>query len=242
MGFTVLQELFTSSEIESLQSDYRRLHAEAMALVHQSDKARERVWMENDEETRSVYWRCDDDENEKVILQAGEGRYDLHTGFVSDTAARLARNPQLMRLMEVVLGAPSTFSCHTSFILSQPDSQDQYWHRDTDTFQKSGSDGSVLVHMEDFYFTVLVPITVDVTTLNGPTEFMVGSHKTTADTFAFLQRQQVCAPVGSALVFNGKINHRGMGNSSALERPILYFVFSKRWYNDSYRAGLKDDA
>ena len=60
---------------------------------------------------------------------------------------------------------------------SQAGSAHQYWHRDTDTLQNYSTDGKELVTLDDFYFSVLIPITVPITLDNGPTEFMVGSHR-----------------------------------------------------------------
>jgi hypothetical protein len=70
---------------------------------------------------------------------------------------------------------------------------------------------------------------------------MVGSHRATSDSFPCLPTALACVPVGSALLFNGKINHRGLGNSGGEERPVIYCVFHKRWYSDWYRAGLGEE-
>ena len=69
----------------------------------------------------------------------------------------------------------------------------------------------------------------------------MGSHRTTSDSFSSLSTAQACAPVGSALLFNGKMNHRGLGNPGDVERPVIYCVFHKRWYSDWYRAGLGEE-
>ena len=46
-------------------------------------------------------------------------------------------------------------------------------------------------------------------------------------------------PLGSALLFNGKINHRGTSNASQRDRPAIYTVYHKLWYNDQYRKGVE---
>jgi ectoine hydroxylase-related dioxygenase (phytanoyl-CoA dioxygenase family) len=46
--------------------------------------------------------------------------------------------------------------------------------------------------------------------------------------------------LGNALVFNGKINHRGTANGSNADRPVIYRVFHKQWYNDQFRVGIDD--
>ena len=109
-----------------------------------------------------------------------------------------------------------------------------------DYLTNEGTDGSKLVQMDDFLFTCLIPCTVPVTTNNGPTEFYVGSHREPAQNFDQCERTFATCPLGSALLFNGKINHRGTGNPSSEDRPVLYLVFHKRWYNDAFRVGIDD--
>ena len=94
--------------------------------------------------------------------------------------------------------------------------------------------------MDDFLFTVLIPITVPVTMDNGPTEFMVGSHREPAQNYDSLEKAKSGCPLGSALVFNGKLNHRGTANKSSEDRPVIYRVYHKRWYNDQFRVGIDD--
>jgi ectoine hydroxylase-related dioxygenase (phytanoyl-CoA dioxygenase family) len=94
------------------------------------------------------------------------------------------------------------------------------------------------VLLDDFYFTCLIPITVPLTLDNGATEFMVGSHRRGASKFDHLELARAEVPIGSALLFNGKANHRGGANNSSHERPVLYKVYHKRWYNDQFRKGV----
>ena len=97
-----------------------------------------------------------------------------------------------------------------------------------------------MVKLDDFYFTVLIPCMVDVTMENGPTQFYAGSHRQAADEYDENSLEYACAPLGSALVFNGKTNHRGSANRSTADRPVIYQVWHKMWYNDNYRAGIED--
>ena len=48
--------------------------------------------------------------------------------------------------------------------------------------------------------------------------------------FGQLERAYAQCPVGSALLFNGKMNHRGTGNASQADRPCIYTVYHKQWY------------
>jgi ectoine hydroxylase-related dioxygenase (phytanoyl-CoA dioxygenase family) len=130
------------------------------------------------------------------------------------------------------------FTNYAGIILSQAGSSDQYWHRDTHTLSNTRTDGKELILLDDFYFTVLIPITVPFTIENGATEFLIGSHRLSADQFANGATVQMEVPLGSALVFNGKISHRGKANFSDRDRPALYLVYHKKWYNDQFRKGI----
>jgi ectoine hydroxylase-related dioxygenase (phytanoyl-CoA dioxygenase family) len=83
-------------------------------------------------------------------------------------------------------------------------------------------------------------VTVPVSIENGATEFMVGSHRQPAKNFGDLELTKAEVPLGSALVFNGKINHRGTKNESLEDRPVIYRVFHKKWYNDQFRKGIDE--
>ena len=101
----------------------------------------------------------------------------------------------------------------------------------------SDSDGTKLIEMDDFYYTVLIPL-VAMDKVNGTTEFMLGTHKKTAGEFSKSEHKQFDVALGDVLIFNGKINHRGRTNHSTEERPVIYNVYYKGWYNDSYREGV----
>lgn len=239
-GFTIVDNLFGPEEIELMQADYASIKSRAERILS-SEPSRPRVWIENGKTTTSRYWKCSDsDIGEQVILQAGEGRYDLWKGFKSGFfgSESIVRNARLTSLMDRLLVCD--YGQYNGVIMSSPGSSDQYFHRDTDELSNNKeSGGETLQAVDDFYFTCLIPITADVTSLNGPTEFQVGSHRRLSSEFEGLERAEVCVPVGSALLFNGKINHRGNGNRSDSDRPVIYSVYHKLWYNDQFRKGVE---
>ena len=69
------------------------------------------------------------------------------------------------------------YTSYGGVVYSSAGSGDQYWHRDTNNLANRSTEGGQLITLDDFYFTVLIPVAVPVTTENGATEFMVGSHK-----------------------------------------------------------------
>ena len=241
-GFTVVRDIFTPEEIEEMKKSYALIRSKANFVLSSTDSL-ERRWEENGQETISKYWKYREthlpQSQNCIVLQAGEGRYDLWKGFASMIPDHILNNQRIEQLMKNLL--KNNYSKYSGVIMSNPSSKDQYFHRDTDCLQNSGSDGRLLVQMDPFYFTVLIPISVEMTLLNGTTEFMVGSHRKSANEFGDLPLVQAKVPLGSAIVFDGKINHRGKGNGSDEERPCIYQVYHKRWYNDQFRNGVCED-
>lgn len=233
-GFTVLHHLFSPDEVEQMSHRFQVIKDRAFHIIENTPPI-ERLFAETNQHLQSFYWKM---ENE-LILQAGRGRYDFYRGFSKDLFSSAARlpHPILEELMTKLMGGE--FTSYSGVIHSMIGSEDQYWHRDTNTLDNVGSDGAQLVLLDDFYFTVLIPIKVPFTEANGTTEFVAGSHRLSAKESAACEKAQLEVPLGSALVFNGKIIHRGRANQSSEDRPVLYIVYHKKWYNDHYRKGIE---
>ena len=234
-GFTVLHHVLSPQDIQELSTNFHKAKEKAFHIIEGSPPV-VRHFSENNTQNQSIYWKTD----RELILQAGKGRYDFYRGFQDDFfhSDRVLHNQTLEALMRNLM--IDEFTNYSGVVHSTVGSLDQYWHRDTHTLTNFGSDGSKLVTMDDFYFTILIPITVPFTKENGTTEFLVGSHRLPSSDFDKCPHAQVEVPLGSVLVFNGKINHRGRANLSDEDRPALYLVYHKKWYNDQYRRGVPD--
>jgi len=235
-GFTIVEEIFTKDEIKQLQEDYLKIKERAQYIIDNIPPL-PREWEESGVVTRSQYWKTDTE----LMLEAGVGRHDLYKGFSRGFLAHpnVRNNPVISKILKEIL--VSAYNTYQGVILSAPNSGTQYWHRDTDTLQNRGTCGKQMVQLDDFYFTVVMPCLVDVTMENGPTQFYAGSHRQSADEYDENSLEYACAPLGSAILWNGKINHRGTSNQSSTDRPMIYQVWHKMWYNDNYRAGVDDD-
>ncbi len=258
-GFTVVHNVFTKEQIDQLRDDYQLLKKKAENIM-ESSPGKMRIMEENNQKIESRYWKQHQEqdttsskiEEPALILQAGKGRYDLYKGFGgSDVGAfgtdMVLKNPVIGSLIEKLL--ISEYTSYTGVILSTVGSSDQYWHRDTDTLNNTNTNGGEMVKLNDFYFTCLVPCIVPFNTSNGATEFVAGSHRLAADEFPhtattnggikLISEFASDVPLGSALLFNGKCNHRGTANNSTADRPAIYTVYHKMWYNDQYRKGIE---
>jgi hypothetical protein len=72
---------------------------------------------------------------------------------------------------------------------------------------------------------VFVPL-IDLTLRNGPTEFVSGSHILGYDDF---DRSKVVIPevaAGTPIIFDYRLGHRGLSNTSNVCRPIVYCTYA----------------
>ena len=81
-GFTVVPDVFSPAQLQELKRDYALIHAKAEDIMRNT-QARRRDMEENNSSIESQYWKvaATADTPEKLILQAGKGRYDLYKGF-----------------------------------------------------------------------------------------------------------------------------------------------------------------
>ena len=103
---------------------------------------------------------------------------------------------------------------YSGAVSSFPGADTQGWHVDGE--------------LEGLY-TLFVPL-VDITAENGGTEFRPGTHMDER-----VDRASVIATprVGSVVLFDYRILHRGLANSSKYPRPIMYAVYARRGVEDT---------
>merc|ERR1712166_609797 len=171
-GFTVVPNIFDSNVIQALKDDFEVIKAKAFDMIN-NIPPKPRVFEENGEVTRSEYWKKAD----ALIMQAGEGRYDFYKGFAHGTfsGTEIVKNPVIEEIMDLAMNGE--YTSYGGVVHSSAGSGDQYWHRDTNNLSNKGTEGDKMVQLDDFYFTVIIPVTVPVSIENGATEFMVGSHR-----------------------------------------------------------------
>ena len=71
---------------------------------------------------------------------------------------------------------------------------------------------------------------------NGPTEYVPGTH---ADYVLKAASKIPHLPAGGALLFDYRLKHRGLGNHSTVERPLLYLTYSRPFWLDVYNFDKK---
>ena len=103
----------------------------------------------------------------------------------------------------------------------------QRWHKDGD--HENGESPNAL--------TVFVPLQ-PLTAANGPTEFRLGSHRRRANDAKRMRQDGVAVmcDAGDALLFDYRIDHRGLANASDADRLVFFLAFARPSFRDEKNA------
>jgi hypothetical protein len=103
----------------------------------------------------------------------------------------------------------------------------QRWHKDGD--HENGESPNAL--------TVFVPLQ-PLTAANGPTEFRLGSHRRRANDAKRLRQDGVAVTcdAGDALLFDYRVDHRGLANASDEDRLVFFLAFARPAFRDEKNA------
>ena len=161
----------------------------------------------------------------RTVLFLKEGRYDLDSDFGIFQSHKLLANKTIISIVDETI--KSNYMSYAGSLPSIPHSKHGDWHRDVYSLFNNEQ---LELELPVFYLTVLIPL-ADIDKINGATEFIVGSHKRIGKSG---ERVIAEAKVGSAIVCNGMVYHRGRANKSNSDRHMLYVVYCKRWYSDYF--------
>ena len=103
----------------------------------------------------------------------------------------------------------------------------QRWHKDGD--HENGESPNAL--------TVFVPLQ-PLTAANGPTEFRLGSHRRRSNDAKRLRQDGVAVmcDAGDALLFDYRVDHRGLANQSDEDRLVFFCAFARPAFRDEKNA------
>ncbi len=155
-----------------------------------------------------------------VFRERGSGRYDMQVplfdteqfSFLTDI-----KNTAWMPVVKKILGEDATI-VHKGAFLSMPGSVTQIYHQD-------GPHLTTKVQRPCHAINVFIPL-VDLNMKNGPTEFCVGTHILGYEGYNKELIDTPLAPAGNPIIFDYRLGHRGLGNSSRHARPIVYLTYS----------------
>ncbi|MEE4316379.1 MAG: phytanoyl-CoA dioxygenase family protein [Erythrobacter sp.] len=128
-------------------------------------------------------------------------------------------------LLAEALGPDFVFDAW-GIINAMPGAAEQHWHRD----------GGILfpghpleVMLPASAVTLAIPL-VEMNQETGTTGFALGSHRTVTHVDA--PDFEPIVPVGSAIVWDYRVFHKGMTNKSNRARPLIYASLCRPWWSD----------
>lgn len=122
-----------------------------------------------------------------------------------------------MQVVRQILGEDVSL-IHKGVFLSMPGASHQVYHQD-------GPHLTTQSQRPCHAINVFVPL-VDLTVKNGPTEFVLGSHILGFEDF---RQDDACIPevkAGTPVIFDYRLGHRGLANTSKNCRPIVYCTYA----------------
>lgn len=165
-----------------------------------------------------------------VFRERGFGRYDMELpvfddpeefGFLTD----MHKSPWIP-VVKAILGEDAVL-IHKGCFLSMSGSAPQEYHQD-------GVHLTTQTQKPCHAINVFIPL-VDLISRNGPTEFCLGSHILGLEGY---DRDYVYTPApkaGNPVIFDYRLGHRGLGNSSTGVRPIVYVTYARAVEGKEFR-------
>ena len=155
-----------------------------------------------------------------VIRERGRGRYDMELeafdkpefSFLSDL-----KKAAWMPIVRKILG-DNVALIHKGAFISLPGAAAQVYHQDGVHQHKS-------IQKPCYAVNVFLPL-VDLDESKGPTEFCLGTHYLGNEHYVRDFCETPTPPAGTPIIFDYRLGHRGMGNSSAESRPIVYLTYT----------------
>jgi hypothetical protein len=176
---------------------------------------------------------------QKNCLHVGDKRYMFSVrvaGAFADPDVFAA--PRIMPVVENLLGKDCILQS-VGVVCAYPGADMQHVHFDhPDLFEEASGLNSFL---PPFALHVVVPL-VDLTEETGTTALWEGSHRHRRQSKgAQLSKEQLQRAEGAEMPWprmgdcyfmDFRLRHAGTANHSSLPRPILYLVYSRRWFQD----------
>lgn len=181
----------------------------------------------------------------KEIGSRGPQRFDLLLQMPEFD--ELARTAAWVPVVEHFLGDVTTLHIAISVVYSRPGAPDQYWHADGPHLSPTPWNACSLDERSEadpYAICAFLPL-VDLSQDVGFTQFWPGSHKH-EQLIGFGEacpivhsNYDAIVTAGDCVLYDYRLIHRGMGNRSDMERPILQFLYHKNFYHESHNYGTE---
>lgn len=161
-------------------------------------------------------------------LRLGDQRYMLTIDFEQPfDNPELYASPLILPIFRQLLGDDCVIGAFTA-VISLPGAKNQTLHKDTRALFPATQWQHAL---PNFCVQMIVPL-VPLDTVVGTTRVYKGSHTLPLDQAKVLGAQDPIVPLGSCLLTDYRLGHRGLGNRSDRVRPILTIIFNRPWFRD----------
>lgn len=155
-----------------------------------------------------------------VLRERGRGRYDMELpafdtaefSFLTDS-----KNAAWMPVVKKILGEDAAL-VHKGCFLSLPGSETQVYHQDGLHLNKKCQKPCHAVN-------VFIPL-IDYDMTNGPTEFCLGTHYLGYENYVKDMVYTPCVTAGTPIIFDYRLGHRGLKNTSQSLRAVVYLTYS----------------
>jgi len=177
----------------------------------------------------------------KEIVTRNRRRFDVVAGVEgAPPVVGLAKGGPWMRAVRRLLGVDCAL-LKSGVVAALPGAETQAIHADgKHLFADDEDEDARNAHLPPHCVTVFVPL-VDMAPELGPTEYFAGTHRRDgdADHYKAANAGRVAgvsfadAKAGDAILFDYRVLHRGLANTSAKPRPLLYFTYGRAWFTDA---------
>lgn len=233
-GVTVLKDIYSSQQIESLRNFASELQSPIIELLNKPDidKYKSVYKYETHFDIERTYHKNLYKLNNIQAIEIVKGRYDI-----SYNECNKDLHTRVEEIADYFI-RPCNRLYTWGLLTSSKNSEDGHWHRDTINLNGDADalghydDSPMVYHLKPFYFTVLIPL-VPLNEENGTPEFIKGSHKLTYNNSHLQQHIKFNTELGDVIMFDGRIFHRGCKNTSNQPRPVLYNMIHRNWYFES---------
>ena len=155
-----------------------------------------------------------------VLRERGRGRFDMELDAFDTPAFDFLTDlnkAAWMPIVRKILGDDAIL-VHKGAFLSTPGAETQIYHQDGVHLNKK-------IQKPCHAVNVFIPL-VDLDISNGPTEFCLGTHYLGYDHFVRDMCDTPTPKAGTPLIFDYRLGHRGLGNSSPHSRPVVYLTYT----------------
>lgn len=180
-------------------------------------------------EFHDQYAKYKQDQELDDTVKVGNRRFlvpiELSGGFGDPS---LYANPVVVALVRETLEEDAILEAYGA-IVSLSGAAEQHTHRDSPLLFSNQISPLLPAHALTFGIPLL-----EMNELHGTTALFPRSHRWIHFDDKAVSPQAPVVPIGSCIIWDFRLYHRGLPNRSDQPRPLLYATYARRWYQDPH--------